>query len=407
MKRFDDFLEMRIKLFGAAVRVVDIFFFAVMLGLGLSIRIALYDIISGDYHYFLSVWMKECHEAGGIGYLGIEPGISERSTINYGCMYQYIIVILHSLGGLISDKALLKTVSVIFDVLCAITVMRITYQVTDESEGKALLAFGAVMALPTVILNSAAWAQCDSIYTAFLLLSLLHLLKGNNNRIFIYLALAYSFKQQAIFMVPLLIILRLKGKVKARYILWLPSVLVITLVPALLAGRKLGELLSIYVKQVSTYTHLTMNYPSIYAVINEGLKEDYRKLLISAGTTAAVVVMGMIAYYVRERKFDMDREYIITLAIFTIEVCLFILPVMHERYGFFPEILAVVYGLTGYRRMVVCASMQIISFITYSRFLFGSTVTNLWPLTVGMFIIIMLLGYDLWQQMNVKEVRSA
>ena len=407
MKAFDDFLETRIKLPGIAARVVDIFFFAVMLGLGISIRIALFDIISGDYHYFLSVWMEECHEAGGFGYLGIEPGISERSTINYGCMYQYIIVILHYLGGLMSDMALLKTVSVIFDVVCAVTVMRITYHVTGGNEGKALLSFGAVMALPTVILNSAAWAQCDSIYTAFLLLSILHLMKGNNNRTFIYLALAYSFKQQAIFMFPLLIILWLKGKVKARYVLWCPSVLFVTLIPALLAGRKLGELLSIYGKQVSTYTHLTMNYPSIYTVINEDLKVGYRKLLISAGTTAAVAVMGLIAYYVRERKFEIDREYIITLAIFTIEVCLFIMPVMHERYGYFPELLAVVYGMTRYRRMVICVFMQIISFITYSRFLFGTTVTNLWPLTVGMFIIIMLLGYDLFQQMKAKEVRSA
>ncbi len=398
---------MRIKLFGITVRVVEVLFFAVMLGLGLSMRIALFDYESGDYHYFLSVWMQECHDAGGIGYLGIEPFSSAGSTINYGCMYQYIIVMLHYLKGFMTDMALLKSVSVIFDVVCAITIMRITYLVTEGSTSKALIAFGVVMFLPSVVLNSSAWAQCDSIYAAFLLLSLLHLMKDNGNRAFIYLALAYSFKQQAIFLIPLLIILWLMGKVKLRYILWLPAVIFVTIIPALLAGRRLSELLSIYLEQVNTYTYLTMNYPSIYTIVAEGLKEDYRKMIISAGTMATVAVLGVVAFYMRDKKVQIDYEFIITLAIFTIEICLFTLPVMHERYGYFPELLAVVYGLTRYKRMVVCAFMQVITIMTYSRFLFGSTVTVLWPLTIGLFMVIMVLGYDLWLQINSKEVRNA
>ncbi len=407
MKTIDDLLDKKIELLGITLRVVEVLFFAVMLGLGLSMRIALFEYESGDYHYFLSVWMQECHDAGGIGYLGIEPFSSSRSTINYGCMYQYIIILLHYLQGLMTDIALLKSVSVIFDVVCAVTIMRIAYLVTGEDVKKALISFGAVMVLPTVVLNSSAWTQCDSIYVSFMLLSLLHLMKGNGNRTFIYLTLAYSFKQQAIFLIPLLIILWLMGKVKLRYILWFPVVIFITIIPALLAGRKLSELLSIYGEQVNTYTYLTMNYPSIYSVVSEGLKENNRKMIISAGTMATVMVLGVIAFYIRDKKVEVTNEFIITLAIFTIEVCLFILPVMHERYGYFPEILAVVYGVTRYKRMVVCAFLQVISVITYSRFLFGSMVTVIWPLAIGLFMVIMFLGYDLKLQMDSKEVRNA
>ena len=146
------------------------------------------------------------------------------------------------------------------------------------------MAFGAVMFLPTSVLNSGAWAQCDSVYTAFALLSIYHLMKGNNARFFIYLALSYSFKQQAIFIVPLAIILWLKDKVKLRYIFWAPMVFFTTLIPALLMGRSLQELLGIYSKQVATYSRLSMNYPNIYCFVSEGLSEASRLQIISCGT---------------------------------------------------------------------------------------------------------------------------
>ena len=76
---------------------------------------------------------------------------------------------------------------------------------------------------------------------------------------------------------------------------------------------------------------------------------------------------------------------------------------MHERYGYIPEVLAVVYGLLYYKKMPVCAALQVITMITYTRYLFGSTVTILWPLTVSMLVIILFLGYDLYQQMLPEE----
>ncbi len=406
MKSVDKLLDTKIELFGLSLRVVDVLFFSVMLGLGISMRLSLFDIKSGDYTMFLKKWMKECRDAGGFGYLSIEPLVTDKSTINYGCMYQYVIVILYYLRGLMSDFYLIKIPSVIFDIVCAVTIMRIAFEVTGQNTVKAIMAFGISLLLPTVVLNSAAWAQCDSIYTAFALLSILHMLKGNDRKMFIYLALSYSFKQQAIFLLPLIIIMWLKGRVKLRYILYCPVVLFLTIIPALFAGRNMGELLSVYIRQVSTYTRLTLNYPSIYSVVAAGLREDYRKMIIASGTIATVALLGVLAYYIRNKKFKLTDLYIVTLAIFTIELCLFVLPVMHERYGYLPEILSVVYGLTRYRRMLLCGAFQVISVITYSRFLFGSEVENIWPLSLCIFATIAVLGYDLYLQMSDKEVKS-
>ena len=407
MKTVDAFLDTKIDLFGIELRVIDVFFFSVLLGLGLSMRIGLFEYESGDYISFLEVWIRECRNAGGFPYLGIEPGITDKSTINYGCMYQYVIILAYYFSGIMKEHYFLKLISVIFDVICAVSVMRIAYLVTEGDRKKAIMAFGAMMFLPTSVLNSGAWAQCDSIYTAFVLLSLLHLMKGNNKRLFIYLALAYSFKQQAIFIVPFLIIMWLKGRVKLRYIYWIPVVLVATDIPALIAGRDPIRLLKIYLSQVVTYTKLTMNYPSIYTVVSSQLARDYRKLIISVGTMAAVALLGAIAYYIRDKKYEINGINMVTLVIFTVEVCLFTLPVMHERYGYLPEILSVVYAVTGYKRMVVCAVLQMISLVTYSKFLFGSTVGELWPLTIGLFAVIVVVGKDLYLQVNAQETEHA
>ncbi len=404
MRAIDDFFDAKIAIFGVSFRMLDLFFGLVMLGLGISVRFSLYDFESGDYTFFLSSWMQECHEAGGLSYLGITPGISDKSTINYVCMYQYIIVILHYIGG--NDLHLLKSVSVIFDMICAATIFRITFLVTGGSVKKSLMAFGAVMFLPTSVLNSGAWAQCDSVYTAFALLAVYHLMKENNARFFIYLALSYSFKQQAIFIIPFAIIMWLKGKVKLRYIFWTPVVFFLTLIPALVMGRELNELLGIYLKQVVTYSRLSMNYPNVYSFVSESLSEDARLQIISCGTVCCILLLGTLAYYIRDRRFEISNIYMVTLAIFTVLICLFCLPVMHERYGYIAEMLLVVYGITSYKRMGICALVQVISAITYSRFLYGSTVAVLWPLAFINLSILLAVGYDLYLQMRKVEAEN-
>ena len=59
------------------------------------------------------------------------------------------------------------------------------------------------------------------------------------------------------------------------------------------------------------------------------------------------------------------------------------------------------------KRLPVCAFLQVISMITYTRYLFGATVTYLWPLTVAMLAIILTVGYDLYKQMQIPEEVNA
>ncbi|MCR5404756.1 MAG: hypothetical protein K6E91_13200 [Butyrivibrio sp.] len=404
---FDELAKYEIKIRDVSIRAIDLFFFCVILGLAIAVRLPFLDLVSGDYYYFLSHWMDECHRAGGLQYLGIVPGKSENSTINYGCMYQYIIVLLHYLGRFASDIYLIKWVSVIFDIVCSITAMRIAFIVSDNDVSRALMAFGIASFLPTAVLNSAAWAQCDSVYVAFIMLSFLSYLRGREARTYIYFALAYSFKQQAVFILPFYVIMWMKGRLSLKKIYLVPVTIFCTMIPAMIAGRRPAELLSIYLKQANTYTMLSMNYPSIYTFISSSLKVETRKMIISAGLIAAIAVMGFLAYYIWNRHFEITREYMLTLVILSSLLCLFVLPVMHERYGYLPEMLAAVYGVTRYNRLIICAVLQCMSIVTYSRFLFGSPVRDIWPLTIIMFVVIACVGHDLMAQMDKKELTDA
>ncbi len=65
-----------------------------------------------------------------------------------------------------------------------------------------MVPYTLVLALPTVILNSSAWGQADSIYTAWLMVALWHLLNHQNNRALVFFGVALAFKLQAILLLP-------------------------------------------------------------------------------------------------------------------------------------------------------------------------------------------------------------
>ncbi len=407
MRFIDDFFTTEIKIYKYKIPIFDMLFFTIITCLGFYFRVSLFNIKSGDYVKAFADWMRECHQAGGFAYLGIKPGESPASTFDYNCLFQYVIVLLHYIGGSIPDIYLVKSVPVLCDFICAVTIFRIVYHITDGNLTKSMLGYAVMMFLPTVVLNSAAWAQNDSIYTAFVLLSFLHVLKRNDNRAFVYLAFAYSFKQQAIFFVPFIVLMWLKNKIKIRYVFWIPVVHVLAMVPAAIAGRSWGDLLGTYGRQVQMFSRLTMNYPSIYTIVSGDLNGAVRKVLISAGTMATVIIMGILAYYIYKKNFDVTGRYMVTLVVFTAEICCFCLPAMHERYGYIPEVMAVVYGIVNVKRIPICVALQVITMITYTRYLFGSTVLTLWPLSIAMLVVIIIVGYDLYLQMREPEVTSA
>lgn len=79
---------------------------------------------------------------------------------------------------------------------------------------KYIKGFIYTLILPGVIINSAVLGQCDSIYTAFVLMFIYYILKNKNKLALFLLGLALSFKLQSIFVAPVLLYLIITKKIR-------------------------------------------------------------------------------------------------------------------------------------------------------------------------------------------------
>ena len=87
----------------------------------------------------------------------------------YNIPYLYFLCLFSYLP--IRDLYLIKLLSILFDVLLAWAAMKLVGRATQNPLMRAG-CFLAVLFWPTVFLNGALWAQCDSIYVAFALLGI-------------------------------------------------------------------------------------------------------------------------------------------------------------------------------------------------------------------------------------------
>jgi Gpi18-like mannosyltransferase len=216
--------------------------FGVLFVCALWLRATLYPIVTGDYTTFLSPWYDFIHSHGGFAAL-------KYDFANYNPPYLYLLAIATYLP--IPKLVAIKSISVGFDLLLALfayLILRLKYR----NSYMPMVGATAILFTPTIFINSSAWGQCDAIYTAFCLGSLYALLTKRPLWACLFFGLAISFKLQAIFFLPVLLLAVLKREVRWPYLVTIPLVWLILLAPAYVAGRDLGSLFMVYVEQIST-----------------------------------------------------------------------------------------------------------------------------------------------------------
>ena len=132
----------------------------------------------------------------------------------------------------------------------------------------ALLLYSIVLFLPTVFLNSAYWSQADAIYTAFVLISLLYLMKQKYIKAFIFLGIAFAFKLQFIFILPLYILVYISERKFTIFHFLIPiATNFVMSIPSLIFGNTISKCIEIYIGQAGTYSqYITLNFPNLYSI---------------------------------------------------------------------------------------------------------------------------------------------
>lgn len=103
-----------------------------------------------------------------------------------------------------------------------------------------------------MILNGAFWGQCDALYGALTLHALACALEGRNRSSLLLLGIAFSFKLQTVFVLPLWGGLWLLRRVRFRELSWFPGGLCRHLCARAAAGQAPGDILGVYFGQAAS-----------------------------------------------------------------------------------------------------------------------------------------------------------
>ena len=306
----------------------EILFFIITV-ISLKVRVDFIKFESQDYQNCLLDWFNQIKEGGGLLALKQEIG-------NYNIPYLFILATLTYIP--INPLISIKIVSIIFDYIMAFTSMIITYKLFKKNKDKnlfALLVYSIVILLPTVVLNSSAWAQCDSIYTFFIIASLYYFYKDCPKRGFLMLGLGFALKLQTIFILPFIICLYFTKKnfsllyfAIAAAVFWLSGIV------AYLNGADLLCTLDAYIHVTGETYWIYNNYPSFWYIFNNS--EAFKTL--ATLTALALCGTGLYAVITGNKKTNTPECFLNTAAWFVWTEIMF-LPFMHERYGYITDIL--------------------------------------------------------------------
>ncbi|MCR4851186.1 MAG: hypothetical protein K5870_07995 [Lachnospiraceae bacterium] len=394
-RKLDIFLNYEIKVKSIVFKMVDLIFMLCLFVLAFMVRWKLFPIESADYWGFLKLWMDQIKALGGFASLGTEIS-------NYSSSYMYLMCMV---SGFDNSLYALKFISVFFDYVASFAIFAIVYELTGNVR-KGIFGMSVLLLCPIVVLDSAYWCQCDIIYTSFILWALYFFYKDNSKWTFIFLAFAFTFKLQTVFILPFFVIMYLKKKtIRLRDILYIPVIFFVFQLPAWLFGRPLKDLMLIYFDQSNFYPWGTLEYPNIYALVDETIDSNHHMDEVSgAGMFLTVILLGFIAYYIYTKKIELTNDLTITLALFTVAVTLYTLPHMHDRYGFLIDLIAIIYCMLRPKKIPVTVGLMFVSICISMPYLIAFRVMDLKYVAIIQLALITAIGYDLYKLVSENTI---
>lgn len=309
-----------------------LFVCAVLLALAVGLRAINFDYRTGDYNSFLAHWVEYFRLNGGFAGLSGSVG-------NYNLPYLYFLAAFSYID--VPDLYLIKLLSVFFDLILAWGAARLVYRFTDNRMA-VMAAFMATLYLPTVYLNGALWGQCDSIYAAFALWSVVFALDERPWLSVISVALSFAFKLQAVFIMPVFLIFLFAGKMKWYHLAAFPATYAVTAIPAVMAGRPFMDAIMLYFNQAETVgSSLNYNSPSVFAFVPWNAEVN-TALLTELGIVAAFLFLFLLYLHCWLCRDSLDDKALLICTVLTVVAVPYLLPHMHDRYFFIADVMSLV-----------------------------------------------------------------
>ena len=204
--------------------------------------------------------------------------------------------------------------------------------------------------------------------------------------------ISMAFKAQGVFLSPLLLALVLRREVRWRYLLLAPAVMLLALIPALLAGDSILDLLSIYPSQAGQYEQLSMHAPSVFSWMPDTGR--FYGYFYPAGLIAAAAIALCFAILVYKSKVNITPSLLVELATISVMLMPFLLPKMHERYFYPADVFTILLAFYCPRLFLVPIGMSTISYFAYQPTIFGAEPVSIPILAVGVLLLLIVLIRD-------------
>ena len=397
-------------------------FAGVFAAIAMLARVSMLDFVTADYVSFLSGWTQNFRE-GGFKTLASNVG-------DYNLLYQYALLLISKCG--LHDLYMIKFVTVIFDYLLALAMMRAAERFAGERSGVPV--FLLMLVLPTTLLGGACWGQCDSVYAFFIVSSLYLLASDRPTGSAIMLSVAFAFKLQTIFFFPVVLLGLLHKKYTLRHALAFFAAYIVTMIPALIAGRSFMDALTVYANQSmgQYYDRLTYNAPNLYLFfpmiefassqestwmryiegidtkgLNGYLTYDLFPDLQHAALYACIILTLIVVLYWlihwREVTMDMTLPFALFFAIFLP----FVMPKIHERYFYLADMLSILYAAHRSDRRFMPLLVAGASMMSYVPYLMRQRPIDERVLALMMFAALVIVSRDLLTQMRANRAALA
>lgn len=367
---------------------------AVLLG-----KISLLDYVSDDYAIFLSNWIYDYSS------MSLLQGLGTYIGSDYSPPYLYFMLLISRIRDF-PWQYMVKAITIAFEVLLGLSLSALA-GLRIKGDGARLAIFHIATLLPTVVFNGAYWGQCDVIYASFCLAALYMGLTKRSAACMALLGIALSFKLQTAFFLPMLLPLWLRKDIKLRHLPLIPAAYMGMMVPALIGGKSLHHVLTVYMTQAGTYNMMTVNAQSLWQMLppldSDALYGMFSGLALILGMAAMLAACTLIVMH-RER---ISQSAVMLFTLLILSGVPFFLPKMHERYTFGADVLSFALAAQKPRPYAILPLLfGLSSYICYTEGLPGDAIMPLKWASVLQLTAIALTTAALFRSVATVDARA-
>jgi len=359
-----------------------------------GLKFVSFDMLNAIFPWYEYVQQHGFREALGHGFL----------NYTYSYPYLYLIALASKTSSFLNRGTYTKLFGFLFDVFSAYLIFKIVFH-KHKDIALSFFAGALFFTLPTIVLNSGYWGQADNTFTAFLLCCVYFVLTDRPVWATVAWGAAFSFKLQAIFLLPFLLFCILIKKMKWWQLLFSALTFFVFMIPVMIAGRPFLQIFYPYIWQAGYTPWWSLNAANIYVLFLSWLPKGSPDLIVLP--IVGLIILAWVIWSARNYGEGSD-DYILGVALGSVAITAYLLPHMHERYFYPADVLSLAFAFYVPQLYVLPIFFQISSYLVYRNYLYYDFERAMfearifWAAVINLISILILLGW----QYSYKRMRK-